>query len=681
MSTPAQLFVQSANADVARKQEIEQQQKIARQAKLSAIVGDSLNALPLPKDDNGNPDINNPAYNDILQRRQKLIGSLLDEYTPTQHANVIQRIGGLITGNKQHAMPHPDQPLPAMGTGPHALAAQQGTEQAAQAAQELQQNQIPQQPVESVPVASHPFTELPPGHPAHKITEGLAALKNHLAAFAHPIPSKPDQSALANQIATSYQDPAQLQFERNKELYGIRGQYQVEAAKARGANVRPFHIGDANTTDAIAKLRLMPGIEYQDETGEPITEAMLAEAPPYMKLAEFRQGPNTFYKLIDQRSKETNIGGIKYQVNELGAIKPEASTALGNQTADKETMHQVPGMNPGEVINLHGAQAPVRTGMTQAPPPQVAPITGTSNPENVASVAPPTPPNPTLKVRPISPTTTPTLPPSPSQAAIAAKTNAGRSQSKQIPAPTGPPMPPPFAKGTMLSQGRSAQPVVAAMSVVAANVFGGGKDKPIWENAWMYDKPEIRKALNNALTLNALANPGTEDNPTLMQTLATAVGATQWSQEQINAANVQARQELQRLGGDAALEQFAREAALQEDLSALRTATKASAAQGSIRTLVRAAPVYNISSAQDFRNQLGTTLNTAAASMRGYPAINPEYVKWWDRGVAAAKGGPVSVNAPKVPTETPARPANVPDDYVFKNGPKGRGWYAPTAAK
>ena len=34
----------------------------------------------------------------------------------------------------------------------------------------------------------------------------------------------------------------------------------------------------------------------------------------------------------------------------FGAIKPEASTALGNQNPDKESTHQVPGMNPGEVV-------------------------------------------------------------------------------------------------------------------------------------------------------------------------------------------------------------------------------------------------------------------------------------------------------------------------------------------
>ena len=227
----------------------------------------------------------------------------------------------------------------------------------------------------------------------------------------------------------------------------------------------------------------------------------------------------------------------------------------------------------------------------------------------------------------------------------------------------------------MLSQGRSAQPVVASMSVMAANIFGGQGDPPIWEYAKLYDDPQTRQALNNALTLNALANPGTEDNPSFMQNLATAVGATQWTQEQINQANVEARKTLERVGGPDALKMFAREAALQEDLSALRTATKASAAQGSIKTLVRAAPVYNVSSAQDFRNQLGTTLNTATASMRGYPAINPEFIKWWDRGVSAAKGGPTSSNAPKAPSQ---RPAGVPADYVHKDsGPHGPGWYKP----
>jgi len=202
----------------------------------------------------------------------------------------------------------------------------------------------------------------------------------------------------------------------------------------------------------------------------------------------------------------------------------------------------------------------------------------------------------------------------------------------------------------MLAQGRSAQPVVASMNTVAAQVFGGDGEKPIWENAYMFDNPGLRTALNKALTLNALSIPGTEDDPSFMQTLATAAGITGWSQQQIQQANVQARQDLQKLGGDDALNMFARMAGMQEDLSALRAATKGSAAQGSIRTLVRAAPVYNVESSKNFRDQLAVTLNTASAAMSGYPAINPAYLEWFKKGAQMARGAsPVSSKTPSAP--------------------------------
>ena len=384
-----------------------------------------------------------------------------------------------------------------------------------------------------------------------------------------------------------------------------------------------------------------------------ISDAKLAEMPPGTIARQFMKGSNVVWALGDQNSKTANIGGRIFDIPAVGPITQANSTDLGTATGALAKTHQVPGMNPGETVNL--TTQPVATpGMTGGAPP--APAASSAAPTDQT-------PNPTLKTRPM-PSTPPALPPSPSQQAIANKTNQGRSQSKQVPQPMGQPMPPAFAKGTMLSQGRSAQPVVASMSVMAANIFGGQGDPPIWEYAKLYDDPQTRQALNNALTLNALANPGTEDNPSFMQNLATAVGATQWTQEQINQANVEARKTLERVGGPDALKMFAREAALQEDLSALRTATKASAAQGSIKTLVRAAPVYNVSSAQDFRNQLGTTLNTATASMRGYPAINPEFIKWWDRGVSAAKGGPVSDKAPKDSQSTPCKCANTFQAFI-----------------
>ena len=362
----------------------------------------------------------------------------------------------------------------------------------------------------------------------------------------------------------------------------------------------------------LEEMKVDPDVTVYSPTGSIISPAQLAEMPPVMIAREFQAGTRTFFALGDQNSKTINVGGKIVAIPSIGQITPQNSTELGTATGALAKTHQVPGMNPGETVNL--TTQPVSTpGMTGGAP-QVAPAAPSAAPTDQT-------PNPTLKTRPM-PATPPALPPSPSQQAIANKTNQGRSQSKQIPSPMGQPMPPAFAKGTMLSQGRSAQPVVASMSVMAANIFGGQGDPPIWEYAKLYDDPQTRQALNNALTLNALANPGTEDNPSFMQNLATAVGATQWTQEQINQANVEARKTLERVGGPDALKMFAREAALQEDLSALRTATKASAAQGSIKTLVRAAPVYNVSSAQDFRNQLGTTLNTATASMRGYISCN-----------------------------------------------------------
>ena len=42
------------------------------------------------------------------------------------------------------------------------------------------------------------------------------------------------------------------------------------------------------------------------------------------------------------------------------------------------------------------------------------------------------------------------------------------------------------------------------------------------------------------------------------------------------------------------------------------------------------------------------TLNTAAAAMSGYPAISPKYIQWWKDSARAAKGNPVSSQAPQV---------------------------------
>lgn len=448
-----------------------------------------------------------------------------------------------------------------------------------------------------------------------------------------------------------------LQFQRNMALYGERGAIQLEIAdrKLQGllAGKPPRPVGDFMTIPHLMdQMTQDPDMIVAGPDGHTWTAQQLQQLPPGTLAHMYMKGNQVVVGFGDPKSKMWNIGGVDFEVPTYGPVNSGTATPLGTATSALPKAHQVPGVNPGEKINL--VSGPTATpGMNASPPPEAAPvpIPPVPGPPGGATAAPPgttpqTPPAsagtasavpPKLAPSPLAP---PKLPPSPSAKAVVDKLNQNRSQSKHIPQPAGDAMPPAFAPGTLLQQARPAMPVVSAMSVVASNVFGAHGDKPLWENAWMYDNPNLRQALNNALTLNALHIPGTEENPSLMESLKTAVGATQWSQEQINQAAVQARQEVERLGGPEALKQFAREAAMQEDLSALRAATKASAAQGSLNLAVRAAPVYNISSSQDFRNQLGTMLSTAVSSMHGYPGINPAYVNWWDKGVNAAKNGP-----------------------------------------
>jgi hypothetical protein len=653
---------QAAQERLQQQNQIQAQQRLQKQntvgAQLLDAINQSSNIKPQIKDPNTGELIDNPAYAQAQEDRRTLLSQYAALNSPEQHATFAQHLHGLIFGKPT---PHTQQPALSPNSSPNAP-------------DDTTTPVAPPTPAPAAPL--HPMAPVPPEHPLHAITKGISALGEHLKAAAHPLPDQPQPDAAL--ISKYYRDPKEVDFERQKELWGVRGENALAVAQERtkalmaSLSARPPRmLSQVTIPNLLDQLKVDPDEVIYGPNGQEISPAQLAEMPPGTIARQFKAGPNVFYALGDQNSKTANIGGKIFDIPAVGPITAANSTELGTATGALAKTHEVPGMNPGEKIQL--TTKPAETPGMTAPPvaPTAAPL---QNPSAVPQAPEGEPPNPVLKTRS---TTTPVLPPSPSQKAVVDNLNAGRSKSKQVPQPAGMPMPPAFAPGTMLAQGRSAQPVVSAMSVMAANVFGGNGEPPIWEYAKMYDDPKIRQALNNALTLNALANPGTEDNPSFMQNLATAVGATKWTQEQINQANVAARQELERLGGPDALKMFSREAALQEDLSALRTATKASAAQGSIRTLVRAAPVYNVSSAQDFRNQLGATLNTATASMRGYPAINPEYMKWWERGVSAAKQGPASKNAPTSPT--PARPANVPEGYVFKeNGPKGKGWYAPS---
>ena len=397
--------------------------------------------------------------------------------------------------------------------------------------------------------------------------------------------------------------------------------------------------------DAIDLMNTV-GAQFNKQDGTPWSPDELSQFPEGTALAQFVKGDQIYYSPIDQRTKTSTFNNVVSQIPEAGQITQENQNPLGVARVPTTTTHQVPGMNPGEKITLTGTSTPATPASIISPSSAVAPKTGAQ----------------------------PVTPPSQKPVAQAIQTRPPTAHS-----PKGTEIgdaPPPFAPGTLLAQGKTSIPISSAMSVVGANVFGKGGKPALWHYARMYDDPKLGTALNKALTMNSLTMPGVKSEPGVMESIATASGVTGWSQEQINQAAVDARKEVQRLGGDDAMKFLSRLMAFQEDLSALRRATAASGAQGSIATLVRAAPIYNVSSSKDFRNQLEATLSTGAAALDGDPMFSRKYVDWWKKGASAA-GGEGEVNSQ---TATPQRPPHVPSDYVFNaNGPKGRGWYAPAA--
>ena len=297
-----------------QQREIAEQQRVQQQNTVGGLLMDAINQSsnikPTMKDENGNV-VPNPAYEQAQQDRRNLLQQYVTLNSPEQHATFANRLHGLIFG-------HPDERTQQPALSPNSSPNQPPA----------QQESAPAQP--APPVAPpHPFSSAP--HPVlAKFDEAVKGLGNHLSAFAHPLPAQAQPDAAM--VAKYYRDPAEVQAERNMEMWGLRGQNAIEAARVRGANVRPIHIGDVTPKDAINNMHNF-GYEYLSADGTPYTEAQLSEMPDYMRIAEFRQGNHTFAAPVDQRAQKWNIGGIEYQAGTLGKQGPETLTPIGQATS------------------------------------------------------------------------------------------------------------------------------------------------------------------------------------------------------------------------------------------------------------------------------------------------------------------------------------------------------------
>ena len=165
------------------------------------------------------------------------------------------------------------------------------------------------------------------------------------------------------------------------------------------------------------------------------------------------------------------------------------------------------------------------------------------------------------------------------------------------------------------------------MASLQQQFVGDGND-PLWGYADLMDNPQLRKAINLALTTNMNPTPQTEGQAGLGSALATVTGLTNWAQKINNQNAVNARNQVEKLGGQRALDFVDRLAELKGSIPSLRSITGASAAQGSIAPLIQESPVLNSSGSYDFRKRTAFTLRTLGSALRANPAINPGYSQW-----------------------------------------------------
>jgi hypothetical protein len=169
--------------------------------------------------------------------------------------------------------------------------------------------------------------------------------------------------------------------------------------------------------------------------------------------------------------------------------------------------------------------------------------------------------------------------------------------------------------------------VADSMASLQQQFVGDGND-PLWGYADLMDNPQLRQAINLALTTSMNPTPQTEDKSGLGSSLATITGLSNWAQKINNQNAVDARNRVEQLGGQRALDFVDRLAELKGNIPTLRAITGASAAQGSIAPLIQESPVLNTSGSRDFRKRTAFTLRTLGSALRANPAINPAYSQW-----------------------------------------------------
>jgi hypothetical protein len=357
---------QAAQERLQQQNQIQAQQRLQKQntvgAQLLDAINQSSNIKPQIKDPNTGELIDNPAYAQAQEDRRQLLSQYAALNSPEQHATFAQHLHGLIFGKPSQ---HEQQPLLSTNSSPNAPIPD------ANAAPTAAPTPTPAAPL-------HPMASAPPEHPLHAITHGIKALGEHLKAAANPLPEQPQPDI--NLMSKYYRDPADVAFERQKELWGVRGENALAVAQERTkalmaslANRPPRMLSQTTIPNLLDQLKVDPDEVIYGPNGQEITPEQLAEMPPGTIARQFKAGPNIFYALGDQNSKTLNVNGMVYSIPAVGPVNLSGenanATPLGQATSTlpKNSVSQDQYGNVTTSQHTTAVPAPVSNAAPQVP--------------------------------------------------------------------------------------------------------------------------------------------------------------------------------------------------------------------------------------------------------------------------------------------------------------------------
>jgi hypothetical protein len=375
---------------------------------------------------------------------------------------------------------------------------------------------------------------------------------------------------------------------------------------------------EATTLEHARELAKTQGKEYKDESGQPLD---LDSIPAGMVLQAVHQGPKTFYTTRDVVDKTVNVGGVMYAVNpyQVQQLPQGAGTELGKTALPRAGTTSVAAYDPVSGQMVYNTMPTTSTPATPGIPGRPQAGQPQAPPGAAARVLPPPQGAP-------GQAQTPQGAPAPGAAAPAAPGTPPRSPQAQAGSKSPPPQPGsvPGLRGLPLTQANTMLQRFTPVRESHSQIFGDPSQPeftPLSSYADLANNPESRTKIGAALryTLDQLntAESGSKQ------------GFWAWAHDVSGFSNELARARASVLQGALGQLNPRETEAYNSTVDAistavgLRTLSRASAAQASVRRIENDLPVIgvNVTSSRAFYDKLARLAEITYNGSVGIPAI------------------------------------------------------------